>query len=106
MTKTGKPDAYWEGIMYQYAQGKYRFTTGKKPGAKKWKAVMQLINSCPLTPVYNLPIREYDIFGNRIPCKCRYHMVSNNDIFSKDVFTINQCVAIFIACKLDNVLSS
>ncbi|CAB1435053.1 unnamed protein product [Pleuronectes platessa] len=73
MTKTGKPDAYWEGIMYQYAQGKYRFSTDKKPGSKKWKAVMQLISSCPLTPIYNLPIREIDIFGGQIACKCRYH---------------------------------
>ncbi|CAB1425560.1 unnamed protein product [Pleuronectes platessa] len=63
MTKTGKPDSYWEGIMYQYAQGKYRFSTGKKPGSKKWKAVMQLIRSCPLTPIFNLPVRRIDIFG-------------------------------------------
>ncbi|XP_053301817.1 uncharacterized protein LOC128460597 [Pleuronectes platessa] len=46
MTKTGKPDSYWEGIMYQYAQGKYRFST----------------------------VRRIDIFGSQIACKCRYHM--------------------------------
>ncbi|XP_060951874.1 uncharacterized protein LOC133028863 [Limanda limanda] len=73
MTKTGKPDSYWEAIMYQYAQGKFRFSTGKKPGGKKWKAVMQLIKSCPLIPIFNLPIREIDIFGGQIACKCGYH---------------------------------
>lgn len=51
MTKTGKPDAYWAGILYQYAQEKYRFTTVKKLGSRTWKAVMQCIDACPLTPL-------------------------------------------------------
>jgi len=77
MTKTGKPDGYWTGIMYQYALGKYKFTTGKRPGSRKWKAVIQQIDACPLTPVFNQQVRYYDIFGRRIPCSCGYHKVSN-----------------------------
>ncbi|XP_041660206.1 uncharacterized histidine-rich protein DDB_G0274557-like [Cheilinus undulatus] len=73
MTKTGKPDEYWAGVLSLYAQGKYRFSTGKKPGAKRWKAVIQRIDACPLTPVFNQRVREYDIFGKRIPCRCGYH---------------------------------
>jgi hypothetical protein len=74
MTKTGKPDSYWHDIMLKYAQGKYHFTTGKKPGAKKWKDALEKINNCPL----HKQTRVYDIFGKRIPCKCGYHKVCNN----------------------------
>lgn len=35
MTKKGKPDAYWAGILHLYAQRKYLCTTVKKPGANK-----------------------------------------------------------------------
>ncbi|XP_037643729.1 mediator of RNA polymerase II transcription subunit 15-like [Sebastes umbrosus] len=73
MTKTGKPDSYWASILHQYAQGKYKFTTGKKPGARKWKAVMKRIDTCPLTPVFNQRPREYTIFGKKILCQCGYH---------------------------------
>lgn len=74
MTKTGKPDSYWHDIMLKYAQGKYHFTTGKKPGAKKWKDALEKINNCPL----HKQTRVYDIFGKRIPCKCGYHKVRND----------------------------
>lgn len=71
MTKTGKPDSYWHDIMCKYAQGKYHFTTGKKPGVKKWKDALDRINNCPL----HKQTCVFDICGNRIPCKCGYHKV-------------------------------
>ncbi|KAI4791875.1 hypothetical protein KUCAC02_033745 [Chaenocephalus aceratus] len=74
MTKTGKPDGCWAGIMHQYAQGKHRFSTGQRPKSKKWKSVIQRIDACPLTPTFNLPVRYIDIFGRRILCKCGYHV--------------------------------
>ncbi|KAK5900004.1 hypothetical protein CesoFtcFv8_009421 [Champsocephalus esox] len=66
MTKTGKPDGCWAGIMHQYAQGKHRFSTGQRPKSKKWKSVIQRIDACPWTPKFNLPVRYIDIFGRRI----------------------------------------
>ncbi|KAL1276317.1 hypothetical protein QQF64_035940 [Cirrhinus molitorella] len=57
MTKTGKPDSYWHDIMTKYAQGKYHFTTGKKPG---WKDTLEKINICPLhrqTRVWDIELR-------------------------------------------------
>ncbi|KAF4086636.1 hypothetical protein AMELA_G00085840 [Ameiurus melas] len=69
MTKTGKPDVYWYDILCKYAQGKYHFTTGKKPGAKKWKAALHSIDNCPS----HKQTRIYDMFGKRIACKCGYH---------------------------------
>ncbi|KAK1893175.1 50S ribosomal protein L2, partial [Dissostichus eleginoides] len=74
MTKTGKPDGCWAGIMHQYAQGKHRFSTGQRPKSKKWRSVIQRIDACPLTPIFNLPLRYIDIFGRRILCKCGYHV--------------------------------
>ncbi|KAJ4925484.1 hypothetical protein JOQ06_018214 [Pogonophryne albipinna] len=76
MTKTGKPDGCWAGIMHQYAQGKHRFSTGQRPKSKKWKSVIQRIDACPLKPIFNLPVRYIDIFGRRILCKCGYHVLS------------------------------
>ncbi|TDH00137.1 hypothetical protein EPR50_G00184770 [Perca flavescens] len=74
MTKTGKPDAYWAGVMSLYAQGKYTFTTGKRPGSRRWRAVMLRIADCPLTPLKGqTTVRKLDIFGKTIPCKCGYH---------------------------------
>ncbi|KAI4805633.1 hypothetical protein KUCAC02_010236 [Chaenocephalus aceratus] len=75
MTKTGKPEGCWAGIMHQYAQGKHRFSTGQRPESKKWKSVIQRIDACPLTPKFNLPVRYIDIFGRRILCKCGYHVL-------------------------------
>lgn len=74
MTKTGKPDSYWHGILVKYAQGKYHFTTGKKPGAKKWKDALEKINQCPL----HKQTRLYDVFGKIVCCKCGYHKVCND----------------------------
>ncbi|CAL8392049.1 unnamed protein product [Arctogadus glacialis] len=65
MTKTGKPDSHWAGVMTLYAQGKYKFSTGQRPGGRRWRAVIQRINACPLTPVFNQTPRKYDIFGKR-----------------------------------------
>lgn len=78
MTKTGKPDAYWAGVMSLYAQGKYTFTTGKRPGSRRWRAVMLRIADCPLTPLKGqTTVRKLDIFGKRIPSKCGYHQVND-----------------------------
>ncbi|KAM3585478.1 uncharacterized protein V6R79_018457 [Siganus canaliculatus] len=82
MTKTGKPDSYWAGVLSLYSQGKFKFTTGKKPGAKKWKAAMQCIDSCPLTPVFNQQFRERDIFGKIISCRCGFHRTSSSGVDS------------------------
>ncbi|CAL8320109.1 unnamed protein product [Gadus morhua 'NCC'] len=73
MTKTGKPDSHWAGVMTLYAQGKYKFSTGQRPGGRRWRAVIQRINACPLTPVFNQTPRKYDIFGKKINCECGYH---------------------------------
>lgn len=75
MPKTGKPDAYWVGVMALYAQGKHKFTTGQRPECRRWRAVIERINSCPLTPVFGQTVRYTDIFGNEIHCKCGYHKV-------------------------------
>jgi len=75
MTKTGQPDAYWADVLKKYAIGKFKFSTGKRPKSKRWKAAIHCIDACPLTPVYNLPVRHFDIFGKRIDCKCGYHKV-------------------------------
>lgn len=74
MTKTGKPDSYWHDIMCKYAQGKYHFSTGKKPGMKKWKHALDRINNCPL----HNQTHACDVFGKRITCKCGYHKVCND----------------------------
>lgn len=78
MTKTGKPDSYWAGVMSLYAQGKHKFSTGQRPGARRWRAVMVRIAACPLTPLHGLTVRKYDIFGKRVPFKCVYHEVSDD----------------------------
>ncbi len=66
--------------MLKYAQGKYHFTTGKEPGAKKWKDALEKMNNCPL----HKQTRVYDIFGKIIPCNCGYHKVCN---YKFDYFT-------------------
>ncbi|XP_027876109.1 uncharacterized protein LOC114146335 [Xiphophorus couchianus] len=83
MTKTGKPDSYWAGVMQLYAQGKFRFTTGKRPGARRWKSVIQRIDTCPLTPAFNQKVRTIDIFGKKIPCNCGYHTSNVVNIVGK-----------------------
>ncbi|XP_073724498.1 uncharacterized protein [Misgurnus anguillicaudatus] len=73
MPKQGKPDSFWTGVMMLFAQGKYKFSTGQRPGSRRWKAVLERIKNCPLTPAYGLTVRKKDIFGKNIPCKCGYH---------------------------------
>ncbi|KAM4559701.1 uncharacterized protein PAE49_012125 isoform 2-T2 [Odontesthes bonariensis] len=34
---------YWRDICVKYAQGQYHFSTGKRPGAKKWKRALEKI---------------------------------------------------------------
>lgn len=77
MPKQGKSDAYWAGVMILFAQGKHKFSTGQRPGSRRWKSVIERIKNCPLTPVFGLTVGKFDIFGKRIPCKCGYHDVSN-----------------------------
>ena len=76
MPKEGKPDSYWAGVMVQFAQGKHKFSTGQRPGGRRWRAVIERIKNCPLTPIFGLAVRKFDIFGKKIPCKCGYHDVS------------------------------
>ncbi|KAM8857498.1 uncharacterized protein ACB058_009160 isoform 2-T2 [Synchiropus picturatus] len=73
MPKSGKPDSFWAGVMSLYAQGKYRFSTGQRPGSRRWRAVNERIQSCPLTPQFGETVRKTDIFGRKIPCVCGYH---------------------------------
>ncbi|XDV31499.1 hypothetical protein PO909_002490 [Leuciscus waleckii] len=62
MTKTGKPDSYWRDICLKYAQGQYHFSTGKRPGAKKWKKALEKIDACPLQSH-----STKDLFGRSLP---------------------------------------
>ncbi len=52
MTKTGS--AYWNDICHRYAQGTFQFSTGKRPGSRKWKEVLVRIDVCPLQRGNNL----------------------------------------------------
>ncbi|KAK0155426.1 hypothetical protein N1851_002228 [Merluccius polli] len=69
MTKTGKPDSYWRDICIKYAQGKYQFSTGKRPGAKKWKKALEKIDACPLQS----HSATKDLFGRSLQCSCGFH---------------------------------
>ncbi|XP_033752725.1 uncharacterized protein LOC117336340 [Pecten maximus] len=69
MPKKGQPDSYWEGVMKQYAAGKFKFSTGKKPGSRKWKDTIRKIDECPR----HLKMQTVDLLGRRILCKCGYH---------------------------------
>jgi hypothetical protein len=75
MTKTGKGNEYWANIMRLYAQGKYHFGTGKKPGSKRWKDTLKHIDQCPRQKK-----QARDLLGNKICCKCGYHEVCHNKI--------------------------
>ncbi|CAL9697811.1 unnamed protein product [Knipowitschia caucasica] len=67
MTKTGKPESYWRDICAKYAQGLYHFSTGKRPGAKKWKKALERIDACPLQS------NTKDLFGRSFQCTCGFH---------------------------------
>ncbi|KAK0134145.1 hypothetical protein N1851_030298 [Merluccius polli] len=54
MTKTGKPDSYWKAICTKYAQGQFHFSTGKRPGAKKWKRALEKIDACPCRAIQRI----------------------------------------------------
>ena len=68
MPKTGKSDAHWRQLLQEYAAGTFLFTTGKKPGAKKWKAELKKIDDCPLQG----STVTVDLFKNPIKCRCGY----------------------------------
>ncbi|XP_051810015.1 uncharacterized protein LOC110962542 isoform X2 [Acanthochromis polyacanthus] len=70
MTKTGKPDSYWRDICSKYAQGQYHFSTGKRPGSKKWKKALENIDACPLQS------HTKDLFGRSLQCTCGFHKVT------------------------------
>ena len=70
MPKKGQPDFYWKSKLQEYAQGRFHFKTGQKPGNKKWKAELQKINGCPRHGG-----GQCDINGNYIHCVCGYHKV-------------------------------
>ncbi|XP_030193755.1 uncharacterized protein LOC115529286 [Gadus morhua] len=74
MTKTGKPDSYWRDLCIKYAQGLYRFSTGKRPGAKKWKKALENIDACPLQSHSG----SKDLFGRSLQCSCGFHKVSSS----------------------------
>ena len=70
MPKKGQSDAYWVDIMKRYARREYQFSTGKKPGHKKWKMVLGTIDACPKNKG-----QRTDVFGRHVICKCGYHKV-------------------------------
>ncbi len=70
MTKTGKSSAYWNDICHRYAQGTFQFSTGKRPGSKKWKEALERIDACPLQRG-----NKVDLFGRQIVCTCGFHKV-------------------------------
>ncbi|KAL2087206.1 hypothetical protein ACEWY4_018265 [Coilia grayii] len=71
MTKTGKPDSYWRDLCFKYANGQFHFSTGKRPGAKKWKKALERIDSCPLHTSHTK-----DLFGRSLQCSCGFHKIS------------------------------
>ena len=71
MTKTGKSDSYWRDLCIKYAQDQYRFSTGKRPGAKKWKKALENIDACPLQSHSG----SKDLFGRSLQCSCGFHKV-------------------------------
>ncbi|KAL0154404.1 hypothetical protein M9458_050297, partial [Cirrhinus mrigala] len=68
MTKTGKSSAYWTDICHRYAQGTFQFSTGKRPGSRKWKEALERIDACPLQRG-----NKVDLFGRHIVCACGFH---------------------------------
>ncbi len=78
MTKTGKSSAYWNDICHRYAQGTFQFSTGKRPGSKKWKEALERIDACPLQRG-----NKVDLFGRQIVCTCGFHKVGILIIYQK-----------------------
>ncbi|KAA0714614.1 hypothetical protein E1301_Tti020312 [Triplophysa tibetana] len=68
MTKIGKSSAYWNDVCQRYAQGTFQFSTGKRPGTRKWKEVLERIDACPLQWG-----NKVDLFGRHIACTCGFH---------------------------------
>ncbi|XP_057715461.1 uncharacterized protein LOC130931029 isoform X2 [Corythoichthys intestinalis] len=68
MTKTGKPDTYWKDVCFKYARGQFHFSTGKRPGAKKWKTALAKIEECPLKNSHTK-----DLIGGNLRCTCGFH---------------------------------
>ncbi|XP_057204598.1 uncharacterized protein LOC130563187 [Triplophysa rosa] len=68
MTKTGKSSAYWSDICHRYAQGTFQFSTGKRPGSRKWKEALERIDAFPLQRG-----NKVDLFGRHIACTCGFH---------------------------------
>lgn len=70
MPKTGKPDAYWDrDICIKYAQGQYHFSTGKRPGSKKWRKALENIDACPRQS------HTKDLLERSLQCSCGFHEV-------------------------------
>ncbi|KAK0156504.1 hypothetical protein N1851_000220 [Merluccius polli] len=78
MTKTRKPDSYWKDICTKYAQGQFHFSTGKWPGAKKWKRALEKIDACPLQS------HTKDLFGRSLRCSCGFHKNSTRERLRRD----------------------
>ncbi len=68
MTKTGKSSAYWSDICHRYAQGNFQFSTGKRPGSRKWKEALKRIDACRLQRG-----NKVDLFDRRKVCTCGFH---------------------------------
>jgi hypothetical protein len=69
--KEAKPDSYWRDVCLKYARGQFHFTTGKRPGATKWKKALEKIDACPLQKQMNTK----DLFGRSLKCSCGFHKV-------------------------------
>ena len=84
MTKPGKPDSYWRDLCIKYAQGLYRFSTGKRPGAKKWKKALENIDACHCRAIVVVRICSGEAFSAPVASTryvklfspCGFHKVS------------------------------
>ena len=71
MPRAGKSDAEWEATLRQYANGKFQFKTGQKPGKEKWRKAVKEIECCPTHRGASKP----DANHNPPSCSCGYHEV-------------------------------
>ncbi|XP_059923854.1 uncharacterized protein LOC132469801 [Gadus macrocephalus] len=79
MTKTGKSDSYWRDLCIKYAQGQYRFSTGKRPGAKKWKKALES-SLCRIRYAINAKANSTNTEANAITTEAHTTTTDANDI--------------------------
>ncbi|XP_030205935.1 uncharacterized protein LOC115538683, partial [Gadus morhua] len=90
MTKPGKPDSYWRDLCIKYAQGLYRFSTGKRPGAKKWKKALENIDACHCRAIVVVRICSGEAFSAPVastsPFPWSQDILSQLDVAHRSLF--------------------